>query len=197
MKNIGGNYYKKHHSKNPVVKYLMNSFHSALFDLIEEVNPNNMLDVGCGEGYTVVEIINRFPDIVLEGSDLENDVIELARKNLPEITFKVESASNLERNDDSFDLVSILEVLEHVEHPDESIKEVKRVSRNFCIFSVPFEPYWRVLNMLRLKYMSDLGNTPGHINHWSKDGFEKLLRNHFNNVKVQTVFPWNFALCSD
>ena len=43
----------------------------------EEVNPNNMLDVGCGEGYTVVEIINRFPDIVLEGSDLENDVIEL------------------------------------------------------------------------------------------------------------------------
>lgn len=197
MKNIPGNYYKKHKSSNPIVKYLMNSFHSKLFYLIESVKPNNMLDVGCGEGYTVEEINNHFPEILIEGSDVEIEVIELARKNLNHIKFKVEPACNLEREDSSFDLITMLEVLEHVEQPSDAVKEAKRVSKKFCIFSVPFEPYWRILNLLRLKYISDLGNTPGHINHWSKSGFEELLKDHFNIVKLQTVFPWNFAICSD
>ena len=109
----------------------------------------------------------------------------------------MESACNLEREDSSFDLVTVLEVLEHLEQPSDAIKEAKRVSKEFCIFSVPFEPYWRILNLLRLKYISDLGNTPGHMNHWSKSGFEKLLKNQFSIVKLQTVFPWNFAICRD
>ena len=67
MKNIPGNYYEKHKSSNPIVKYLMNSFHSKLFYLIESVKPNNMLDVGCGKGYTVEEINNNFPEILIQG----------------------------------------------------------------------------------------------------------------------------------
>ncbi|NIQ13241.1 MAG: methyltransferase domain-containing protein, partial [Candidatus Dadabacteria bacterium] len=189
MKNIAGNYYQKHKSNNPIVKYLMNSFHSTLFDLIDDVNPGNILDVGCGEGYTVEEINKRFPNIIIEGSDLESEVIALAKKNLSHINFKVESACDLQRSDKSFDLVTMLEVLEHIENPDDAIEEAKRVSKKHCIFSVPFEPYWRILNVLRLKYLMDLGNTPGHINHWSRFGFERLLKNHFNVVRVRTVFP--------
>jgi len=109
----------------------------------------------------------------------------------------VESACKLEREDNSFDLVTMLEVLEHLEQPTVAIKEAKRVSKRFCVFCVPFEPYWRVLNLLRLKYIPDLGNTPGHINRRSKSGFEELLNNHFSIVRLQTVFPWNFALCSN
>ena len=89
MKNIPGNYYKKHESNNLIVKYLMYSFHDAIFKLIESINPINLLDVGCGEGYTVEEINNRFLNILIEGSDVENEVIELARKNLVHINFKV------------------------------------------------------------------------------------------------------------
>jgi ubiquinone/menaquinone biosynthesis C-methylase UbiE len=175
----------------------MNNFHDALFKLIESISPNSILDVGCGEGYTLEEINNHFPEILIEGSDVENEVIAFARKNLAHINFKVESACNLEREDNSFDLVTMLEVLEHLEQPSDAVKEARRVSKRFCIFSVPFEPYWRILNLCRLNYISDLGNTPGHINHWSKNGFKKLLKNHFGIVKLQTVFPWNFALCSN
>lgn len=165
--------------------------------LIEAIAPANILDVGCGEGYTLEEVNKRFPDIHLEGSDLEEEVISIARTNLSHITFHIESADKLERADNSFDLVTMLEVLEHVPDPDSSIIEVKRVSRKYCIFSVPYEPYWRILNILRLRYVSELGNTPGHINHWSKSGFGKLLNKHFDNIQLYTVFPWNFALCSD
>ncbi len=197
MKNVAGNYYQKHKSNNLIVKYLMRNFHNALFNLVEDINPTNMLDVGCGEGYTVEEINNRFPDIIIEGSDIEDDMVLLASRNLSHINFNVESSCDLQRKDNSFDLVTMLEVLEHVEQPDSAIKEAKRVSKKYCIFSVPFEPYWRMLNVLRLKYISDLGNTPGHINHWSRNSFEQLLRRHFDSVSMQTVFPWNFSLCSD
>ena len=41
----------------------MINFHDALFKLIESTDPNKLLDVGYGEGYTVEEINNHFPEI--------------------------------------------------------------------------------------------------------------------------------------
>lgn len=197
MKNIPGNYYKKHRSSNPVVKYLMKNFHGALFDLMDLVNPVSMLDVGCGEGYTLNELKRRYPALSIEAADVEQDIIEIARKENPDISFKVESAYSINEPDRSYDLVTVMEVLEHLEYPDKAIAEAKRLTKKYCIFSVPFEPYWRILNILRMKYITDLGNTPGHINHWGRDEFSNLLSKHFINVNLKTVFPWNFALCFD
>ena len=197
MRNIPGNYYKKHKSSNPVVKQLMKNFHSTLFRIIEAVGPGCMLDVGCGEGYTLKEIKYKFPEMIIEGRDLEEEVIKIAREENPDINFGVESAYSIDKPGGSFDLVSVLEVLEHLELPDKAITEAKRLTKKHCIFSVPYEPYWRILNLLRFKYISDLGNTPGHINHWGREDFRDLLSNHFKYVKIETAFPWNFALCFD
>lgn len=197
MKNIPGNYYNKHESSNPIVKYLMKNFHAALFDMIDRVSPNSMLDVGCGEGYTLRELKNRYPSLSIEGRDVEQDIIEIARKENPDISFRVESAYSIKKPGRSYDLVTVMEVLEHLEYPDKAISEAKRLTKKHCIFTVPFEPYWRILNIMRLRYITELGNTPGHINHWGRDDFRKLLSNHFINVRLKTVFPWNFALCFD
>ena len=195
MNKISGNYYKKHKSRNPLVKILMRRFHNALFELIEKADPQNILDIGCGVGYTLEEINGKFPSLHIEGSDINAGIVDFARKNIKNIIFKVETAYDLKRNDNSFDLVTLLEVLEHLENPDLAIKEAKRVCREYCIFSVPFEPYWRICNLARMRYLTNFGNTPDHINHWSKRSLEKLLLKHFKDVSVKTVFPWNFALC--
>ena len=197
MKNIPGNYYKKHKSTNLIVKYLMKNFHGTLFGMIELVSPSTMLDIGCGEGYTLRRLKDKYPQINIEGTDIEPEIIEIAKEENPDIKFKVESAYSIDKPVMSFDLVTVLEVLEHLEYPDKAIAEAKRLTNKHCIFSVPYEPYWRILNILRLKYISDLGNTPGHINHWGRDEFGKLLSKHFINVELETAFPWNFALCFD
>jgi len=60
---------------------------------------------------------------------------------------------------------------------------------------VPREPIWRILNIARGKYIGDLGNTPGHVNHWSRRGFIDLLSRRFDVVEVRSPLPWTMALC--
>jgi len=60
---------------------------------------------------------------------------------------------------------------------------------------VPREPIWRALNLARGKYVRDLGNTPGHLGHWSRRGFLELLGGRLEVVAVRTPLPWTMALC--
>jgi hypothetical protein len=41
----------------------------------------------------------------------------------------------------------------------------------------------------------DLGNTPGHLNHWTRRGFVSFLESRFEVVSVRTPLPWTMALC--
>ena len=45
------------------------------------------------------------------------------------------------------------------------------------------------------KYIADFGNTPGHVNHWSRRGFLDLLARRFEIVAVRAPLPWTMALC--
>ena len=46
-----------------------------------------------------------------------------------------------------------------------------RVARRWLLVSVPHEPLWRALNVARGAYLRELGNTPGHLNHWTRAAF--------------------------
>jgi hypothetical protein len=59
---------------------------------------------------------------------------------------------------------------------------------------VPREPIWRLLNMMRGKYIGSLGNTPGHLQHWSTSEFRKFVAPVFNVVEVRTPLPWTILL---
>ena len=195
FKNVAGNYFDKHHSKNPIVKFLMRRFHDDLFGFIRLSKAKSVLDVGCGEGYTTRLIKKEFPRLSLEGNELEESALRIARKENPSIVFNKGSIYEIKKKTGSFDLVVASEVLEHVQDPDKAITETRRVAKDYCIFSVPYEPFWRMANMARFAYLSDFGNTPGHINHWTKSGFRKLLKPHFKKVTVKNSFLWNIALC--
>jgi hypothetical protein len=69
-----------------------------------------------------------------------------------------------------------------------------RVAQRWLLVSVPREPLWRGLNMARGAYLKDLGNTPGHLNHWSKRGFVALLERHGEVVETRSPFPWTMLL---
>ena len=88
----------------------------------------------------------------------------------------------------------ILEVLEHVGEPDLVLREAYRVTSKYLLASVPNEPWWRIGNLARLKYIRDLGNTPEHINHWSVRSFKTLISEYFRILKVETPVLWTFIL---
>jgi hypothetical protein len=51
------------------------------------------------------------------------------------------------------------------------------------------------LNLGRLKYVRDLGNTPGHLQHWSRRAFLGFLEARLEVVAVRSPVPWTMALC--
>ena len=77
---------------------------------------------------------------------------------------------------DAFEAVVCTEVLEHLEEPEKALRELLRVTRRWVILSVPREPLWRVLNMVRGAYLRHFGNTPGHIGGFVERNFGKPQR---------------------
>jgi hypothetical protein len=69
------------------------------------------------------------------------------------------------------------------------------ITKKDLILSVPNEPIWHILNMLRGKYLSALGNTPGHYQHWSKNQFIKFVSKYAEIIEVKTPLPWTLIHC--
>jgi 2-polyprenyl-3-methyl-5-hydroxy-6-metoxy-1,4-benzoquinol methylase len=87
-----------------------------------------------------------------------------------------------------------IEVLEHVPEPEATLAEMARVASGHLLVSVPREPLWRGLNVARGAYLRDLGNTPGHVNHWSKRAFVALLSRYGTVQEARSPFPWTMVL---
>jgi 2-polyprenyl-3-methyl-5-hydroxy-6-metoxy-1,4-benzoquinol methylase len=191
-----GNTYDKYGSSNPVVKRLMAGFHRAVDDLWAKAAPSSVLDIGCGEGVLTLEWAERLGDGRVVGIDLDDPKLraEWAARTRPNLEFRVEEATSLSFRDDEFDMVAAIEVLEHVPDPEATVAEMARVARSRLLVSVPREPLWRALNMARGAYLRDLGNTPGHVNHWSKRAFVSLLSRYGTVEEARSPFPWTMAL---
>ncbi len=72
--------------------------------------------------------------------------------------------------------------------------ELLRVTRRYLLLSGPREPLWRILNVLRGAYVPSFGNTPGHVNHWSRKGFLRFLGDDVQVEAIRSPLPWNMVL---
>jgi 2-polyprenyl-3-methyl-5-hydroxy-6-metoxy-1,4-benzoquinol methylase len=193
---VTGNTYDKYGSTNPVVRRLMAGFERTLDELFTRAAPQSLLDVGCGEGVLTQRWAERLAPRRVVGIDLEDPAIqaEWDKRRVANLDYRVMKAENLPFADGEFDLATAIEVLEHVPDPAHTVAEMARVASGHLLVSVPREPLWRMLNMARGAYVRDLGNTPGHLNHWSKRSFVRLLAQHGDVVEARSPFPWTMLL---
>ena len=138
----------------------------------------------------------RFPGVPLVGVDLPDEALSDEWRN-QDLACMFGDATTLPFPDDSFDLVLAIEVLEHVPTPDVALRELARVCSGTFVASVPFEPIWRAGNILRRRYVRDLGNTPGHVNHWTRWGFHRFVETEFHVQQTRSPLPWTMtrAIC--
>jgi ubiquinone/menaquinone biosynthesis C-methylase UbiE len=184
-----GNTFDKYAAANPVERMLMQRFLAAFDSLLPATPPIRVLEVGVGEGEILHRVRSRFPDASCIGIDLPDDSLpsEWERRG---ITAEFGDVGALRFDDAEFDLVLAIEMLEHVDDADGALGEIARVCAGSVILSVPFEPIWRIGNVARGRYLRDLGNTPGHVNHWSRRSFRRAVSRHFEVDQVLSPLPW-------
>jgi ubiquinone/menaquinone biosynthesis C-methylase UbiE len=190
-----GNTYDKYGTRNPVARLVVRRFLRATEAAVRDAGGARILDVGCGEGLLTERIARQQPQAEVVGLDVDDPGLrtEWERRGERNLSFVAGSAYSLPFEDGAFDLVCGFEMLEHLERPVEGLSELARVASRHVVLSVPREPLWRVLNLLSLRYIGDLGNTPGHVNHWSRDGFVTFTQAAGEVTRVRTPLPWTLV----
>jgi SAM-dependent methyltransferase len=191
-----GNYYDKYGSRNPIVRTMMAGFLAAFEHLVETSGADEALEIGCGEGELSIRMAQR--GLQVRACDMAPEVIHEARLRArasgTRVHFWSQRLEDMVGNPPA-PLVVCCEVLEHLDDPEAGLDVLVELAEPWLLCSVPREPLWRVLNMARGRYLGDLGNTPGHVNHWSSRGFVNFISRRFDIVECRRPLPWTMLLC--
>jgi 2-polyprenyl-3-methyl-5-hydroxy-6-metoxy-1,4-benzoquinol methylase len=185
----------KYQMRNPIGQILLKNFDRVLCDLVKPINPKTILEVGCGEGH-VTQILVDCTAAQIRGTDISNTILNQAREAVvsPRVSFQNKNIYQFNPDIDRAELVVCCEVLEHIENPTLGLEKLASLASPYCLLSVPREPIFRTLNLLRGAYLAEFGNSPGHIQHWSKRGFIRLVKTQFDLIEVRAPLPWTVIL---
>lgn len=187
--------FEKHTSENPIQKLLINNFNRELLGFVQNLKPKNILDVGCGEGFTLSELKQNNIKAEMEGVDSLNEAIELGNRTNPDLKLRKGDIYNLNYKDNSFDVVLCTEVLEHLTDPKKALAELKRVTKRYLILSVPNEPWFTIQRFLRGKNTLGLGSHPEHIQWWTNSTFQEFVKSlDLKILNVKSPFAWTLVL---
>ena len=189
--NIVGNVYDKYNTHNPIARALMRGFTDAVTDLYLGTGARSVLEVGCGEGLLADHLIKRARPDRFDACDV---ALRPAPGIDPQISLREASIYALPYPDHSFDLVVCCEVLEHLQDPPAALAELARVADRHVLLSTPWEPVWRLMNLARGRYLGALGNTPGHLQHFSRRALLDLAATRLGSLRVRRPLPWTVIL---
>ncbi|MFH1065924.1 MAG: class I SAM-dependent methyltransferase [Nanoarchaeota archaeon] len=187
---------KKHLSKNPIMKFVLNKFKKDIIETASMAFPKNILDIGCGNGFITKEIAKAFPNTRITAVDIEQEKINYAKKhnNTSNVKYAKGDIFHLPFKKSSFDLVICNEVLEHLVDYKKAVNALAGLSSRYILVSVPNEPLFRIATFMRGKHLNTMGNMPGHLNNWGKNRFVSLLKPYGRIIKLKTSNVWTIIL---
>lgn len=187
--------YQKHKTRNPVGRVFLNNFLSTVVKTTKPLIINSVLDVGCGEGFTLDRLQKDKIGKSYEGLEYSKDAIELGKKLYPKLHIRFGDIYELPYAENSFDLVICTEVLEHLENPRKALRELIRVSNKYILLTVPNEPFFTLQRIARFQNILHLGSHPEHIQHWTAPAFLKFVKiRGVKRIALKFPIPWTMVL---
>ncbi len=188
--------FAKHTNTNPIQKRLIDRFHNRITGIVKSLQPDSVLDAGCGEGFTSEIFLREMPALKLTGFDPHEPSVELSRMRNPRGEFLVADIYSMPFEDDSFDVVGCFEVLEHLHEAPRALAELARVAGGYVVLSVPHEPFFCLSNAARGKNLdiTPRGSDPDHRNFWSRETFGRFVDQEMDVVELTGSFPWTICV---
>jgi SAM-dependent methyltransferase len=166
---------------HPVLEF----YFRALTGLLGKVgdgpdSPKRILDVGCAIGDLSARMARAYPKWNFTSVDLMEAAIRMAKAKHSVANLQFHCGDFLSSSFPPADVVTCLQTLEHI--PDGSLdlflSGLFAKAERAVLVSVPREPFWCLANLARGKYWHRLGNTPHHVQHWTKRGFSRWVESH-------------------
>jgi SAM-dependent methyltransferase len=132
----------------------------------------SVLEVGCGTGAVLAELVRRKIGQRHVGIDMTNpqEHLDPLVRTLG-IEFLQYDGGRLPFPDQSFDLVYASHVVEHVPDPRGFLAELQRVAKRFVVTEVPCELHWRASRDALQRTLAI-----GHINAYTPESYALLLQ---------------------
>lgn len=189
---------RKHESTNPALRLVLGHFRRTLCRVVRDLRPRTVFDVGCGEGYMLAAVRAALQRAGIEatygGVDISDDAIAAARARLgPDVELRQGDVRAL-AGGRRFDVVMMLEVLEHLDDPAPMLDVLAGITGGHVVLSVPHEPLFRGLNLLRGHHLRRLGNHPEHVQQFSRAAFLAFVARRFEIVEAPIVPPWTMVV---
>jgi len=112
-----------------------------------------ILDLGCGNGRLLKVLKESKTNIEYIGIDFSNKLIEQAKKDFPDYVFKVEDMSNLDFEENSFDMIFMIASFHHLETKKERLELLKKINKWLKPGGYLFMTNW---NLFQKKYFKFL-----------------------------------------
>jgi SAM-dependent methyltransferase len=125
---------------NFLVRFFELKRFEKILDILQLSNKDDFLDIGCGSGYLLHQVICKRG----VGVDISDVMVKTAKRNCGKNSTKIivqSDAENLPFKNSSFDKIVSTEVIEHILHPIVLLKEIERISRNdsAIVITIPNE----------------------------------------------------------
>ena len=184
----------KYANRNPLHQFFLGRFFDAVAARVKSVKKDHVLEFGCGEGFFLQQLHERgifFKDLL--GIDLRGDAVAEAQKRFPRYRFSQVDLFSLDPQEKRFDLVIASEVIEHLFEPEKALDHLGRLCRGSVLVTVPWEPWFRLANLMRGRDISRLGNHPEHVQRFNKNKFAGLLARSMTIASLDSSFPFLIA----
>lgn len=110
-----------------------------LWVLNHKIGPfRNFLEVGCGTGYVLESIQNKFPTVEISGAEYHEEGLEFARTRIPTANFRQLDITKM-TDVNVYDVIGAFDVIEHIEEDQQSLLNLARALKpnGKLIISVP------------------------------------------------------------
>ncbi len=151
-----------------------------LLNVLSTINYSSALDLGCGTGEVMKLILDADPSKLLNGIDLSDHMLEMAKRKLGDrVKLTLGDSEDLPFDDETFDLVYCNDSFHHYPNPIKVFSEVARVLRSGGCFLICDTWLPLVGRVIMNTFMPLSGE--GDVRMYSEDEYRDLFYNDFKD----------------